>query len=269
MSGPPAGATAGALQLSRLAEHRTHTCGALRAGDAGRRAVLQGWVHRRRDHGGLIFIDLRDRYGLTQVVFNPSVDCGRPRRRRRPARRVRRHRHRHRRRPAGGDGEPQSRHRGDRGARRDPRGPQSRPRRRRSTSTRTRPVEESLRLQLPLPRPAPPAMQRHHRLAPPGGQAHPRLSRRPRLRRNRDADPDQEHAGRVRATSSCPAASHPGQFYALPQSPQQFKQLLMVAGHGPLLPDRPLLPRRRPARRPPARVHPARPRDVLRRPRTT
>ncbi|MDP9365377.1 MAG: aspartate--tRNA ligase [Chloroflexota bacterium] len=49
------------------------TCGSLRAEDAGRRVALAGWVHRRRDLGGLIFIDLRDRYGLTQVVFNPQV----------------------------------------------------------------------------------------------------------------------------------------------------------------------------------------------------
>ncbi|HEX2034011.1 MAG TPA: aspartate--tRNA ligase [Chloroflexota bacterium] len=57
----------------RLPAKRTHTCGALRAADSGQRAVLQGWVHRRRDHGGLRFIDLRDRYGLTQVVFNPEL----------------------------------------------------------------------------------------------------------------------------------------------------------------------------------------------------
>ena len=48
--------------------YRTHTCGALRAGDVGRSVVLLGWVHRVRNLGGLVFFDLRDRYGLTQVV---------------------------------------------------------------------------------------------------------------------------------------------------------------------------------------------------------
>ena len=48
--------------------YRTHTCNALAAADVGREARLSGWVHRRRDHGNLIFIDLRDHYGTTQCV---------------------------------------------------------------------------------------------------------------------------------------------------------------------------------------------------------
>lgn len=53
---------------------RTHTCGQLRAAEIGEKVILTGWVHRRRDHGGVIFIDLRDRYGLTQVKFNPTIN---------------------------------------------------------------------------------------------------------------------------------------------------------------------------------------------------
>ena len=52
---------------------KTISCGSLRSEDAGRSVTLAGWVHRRRDHGSLIFIDIRDRDGLTQVVFNPEV----------------------------------------------------------------------------------------------------------------------------------------------------------------------------------------------------
>ncbi len=53
---------------------RTHMCGMLSVQDVGHEAVLMGWVNRRRDHGGLIFVDLRDRSGLAQVVFSPDVD---------------------------------------------------------------------------------------------------------------------------------------------------------------------------------------------------
>ena len=53
---------------------RTHTCNQLSAEDVGRDVVLAGWALRRRDHGGVIFVDLRDREGITQVVFNPEVD---------------------------------------------------------------------------------------------------------------------------------------------------------------------------------------------------
>ncbi|GIL03274.1 MAG: aspartate--tRNA ligase [Alphaproteobacteria bacterium] len=52
--------------------YRTHTCAALRKSDAGSQVRLSGWVHRVRDHGGLLFIDLRDHYGLTQIVADPD-----------------------------------------------------------------------------------------------------------------------------------------------------------------------------------------------------
>lgn len=53
--------------------YRTHTCGALRSTDAGANVRLSGWIHRKRDHGGLLFIDLRDHYGLTQLVLHPET----------------------------------------------------------------------------------------------------------------------------------------------------------------------------------------------------
>ncbi|HTX51582.1 MAG TPA: aspartate--tRNA ligase [Caulobacteraceae bacterium] len=52
--------------------YRTHTCGALRLADVGANVRLSGWIHRKRDHGGLLFVDVRDHYGLTQLVAHPG-----------------------------------------------------------------------------------------------------------------------------------------------------------------------------------------------------
>ncbi len=63
----------GALAMEPLGDwRRSHTCGALRPGDVGREATIMGWVHRRRDHGGVVFADIRDRHGITQVVVRPE-----------------------------------------------------------------------------------------------------------------------------------------------------------------------------------------------------
>ena len=57
---------------------KTHTCGELRASDTGKSVTLSGWVNRRRDHGGLIFLDLRDRFGITQITVSDDPDLNIP-----------------------------------------------------------------------------------------------------------------------------------------------------------------------------------------------
>ncbi len=61
--------------MTELSTHtrRTHFCSQLGSQDIGSTVVLMGWVQHRRDHGGVIFVDLRDRHGITQVVFNPEI----------------------------------------------------------------------------------------------------------------------------------------------------------------------------------------------------
>ena len=211
--------------------YRTHTAGQLRASDAGTPARLAGWVHRRRDHGQLIFLDLRDRHGITQVVIDQTdapaahevAEPGPPRVRRRG-------RGRRRAAPAR-DREPEAADRRDRAP--GDAGRRSCPRRRRRRSTSTSPTRRStraLRLKyryLDIRRqPMADRLLLRSRMV----QAIREVHHAQRLRRGRDADAHQEHArGRPRLHRPV-AASSRARVYALPQSPQQLKQLLMVAG---------------------------------------
>ncbi len=206
--------------------YRSHTCGALRLEDAGAAVRLSGWIHRKRDHGGLLFIDLRDHYGLTQLVLSPESPAFAI------AERLR--------------AESVIKVDGDVVSRSDdtvnPNLPTG------AIEVRVRALEVlSEAAELPLPVFGEPDYPEELRLK------HRYLDlRRETLHKNivlrsrviasiRQRMIDQgftEFQTPILTASSpegardflVPSRMHPGQFYALPQAPQQFKQLLMVSG---------------------------------------
>ncbi|MGH7048062.1 MAG: aspartate--tRNA ligase [Stellaceae bacterium] len=206
--------------------YRTHTCGALRIADAGRPARLSGWVHRKRDHGHLLFIDLRDHYGVTQCVIDASspLFVAADRLRLESVATV--------------TGTVKARSEDTVNPRLD-----------------TGEVEltiDALEIQseaLPLPFPVnaeaeyPEEMRLAYRfldLRRDGMHANIMLRSRviASIRQRMIAQGFAEFQTPILTASSpegardylVPSRLHPGQFYALPQAPQQFKQLLMVAG---------------------------------------
>ncbi len=207
--------------------YRTHTAGELRAEDVGERARLAGWVSRRRDHGGLIFIDLRDRWGVTQVTFDPdSGEVFRAAEQLRPEWSI------------SVEGEVARRPEGNEnpelptgevevvaGSLRVLNESLTPP----FEVDRERPVDELLRL-------------KYRYLDLRRGRMRENIVFRHRvvkhMRDYLDARGFVEIETPLLTASTpegardylVPARLYPGQFYALPQSPQQFKQLLMVAG---------------------------------------
>ncbi|WP_411289180.1 aspartate--tRNA ligase [Phenylobacterium sp.] len=206
--------------------YRSHTCGALRAADTGQTVRLSGWIHRKRDHGGLVFIDLRDHYGLTQLVISPETPAFQTIERLRAESVIR------------VDGEVVARS-AETANTNLPTG---------EVEIRVRDVEVlSEASELPLPVFGEPDYPEEIRLK----NRHLDL-RRETLHRNIVLRSKAIHSIRSRMieqgflefqtpilTASSPEGArdflvpsrlHPTKFYALPQAPQQFKQLLMVSG---------------------------------------
>jgi aspartyl-tRNA synthetase len=151
--------------------YRTHTCGELRKAQMGETARLSGWIHRKRDHGGLLFVDLRDHYGLTQCVLEEL--------------------------PLPVFGEPDY--------------PEEVRLKYRFLDLRRETLHRNIVTRT----------KDHRRHAPPHGRSASPNMQTPILTAS---SPEGARDFLV------PSRIHPGQFYALPQAPQQYKQLLMVSG---------------------------------------
>ncbi|MBF0304944.1 MAG: aspartate--tRNA ligase [Alphaproteobacteria bacterium] len=206
--------------------YRTHTCGELRAESAGTAARLSGWVHRKRDHGNLLFVDLRDHYGITQVVVDVSMPVFKVLEAARPestvcvtGQVVRRSPETVNPRLATGEIEVQV------------------------AQAEILSQAETLPIQVSGEQDYPEDMRLRYRFLDLRREdVHANMMLRSRviqsLRRRMQDQGFTEFQTPILTASSpegardylVPSRIHPGKFYALPQAPQQFKQLLMVAG---------------------------------------
>ena len=236
--------------------YRSHTCGELRVDDAGATARLAGWVHRRRDYGKLIFIDLRDRHGITQVVVD-AADA--PEAHEMPSR-VRSEF------VIAVEGLVEPRQPGQENSRLETGAIELQ-----ATSVTIlnesktppfyvndpdAPIDETIRLKYRYLDIRREAMQRRLLLRS-------RLVQAIREAHHAAGFVEVETPNLIKSTPEgardfiVPSRLQPGAVYALPAEPPTAQAAPDGRGHRPLLPDRALLPRRGPARRPPARVHPA------------
>jgi len=206
--------------------YRTQTCGALRSGDVGKTVRLSGWVHRIRDHGGLLFIDLRDHYGITQIVADPDSPVFAAVEKLKPEWVIR------------VDGEVVARSEDTI----NPNLPTG------EVEVRVKDLEVlSEAAELPLPVFGEPDYPEETRLKYRfldlrRGTLHNNIMKRQAIiaslrKRMLDAGFFEFQTPILTASSPegardylVPSRVHPGKFYALPQAPQQFKQLIMVAG---------------------------------------